>query len=220
MENVKAIIFDAYGTLFDVNSAAEKCKDKIGDKWEGFANFWRTTQLEYTWLRSLMDRHKDFWQITEDSLDKSITVFNIDPSMRNELLNLYKILSPYKEVPETLKTLKEKKFKLAILSNGTPSLLDELVKSNHLDNLFDDIFSIEQVGVYKPSSRVYDMPIKKYNINKSEVAFLSANTWDVSGGGNYGYQSIWVNRNNNIFDNLDFKPKYQITDLNKLIQLV
>ena len=220
MENVKAIIFDAYGNLFDVNSAAEKCKDKIGDKWEGFANFWRTTQLEYTWLRSLMDRHKDFWQITEDSLDKSIKVFNIDPSMKNELLNLYKILSPYKEVPETLKTLKDKNFKLAILSNGTPSLLDELVKSNHLDNLFDDIFSIEQVGVYKPSSRVYDMPIKKYNINKSEVAFLSANTWDVSGGGNYGYQSIWVNRNNNIFDNLDFKPKYQISDLNKLIQLV
>ena len=220
MKNVKAIIFDAYGTLFDVNSAAEKCKDKIGDKWESFANFWRTTQLEYTWLRSLMKRHKDFWQITEDSLDKSIKVFNIDPSMRNELLNLYKILSPYKEVPETLKTLKEKKFKLAILSNGTPSLLNELVKSNHLDNLFDDIFSIEQVGVYKPSSRVYDMPIKKYNINKSEVAFLSANTWDVSGGGNYGYQSIWVNRNNNIFDNLDFRPKYQITDLNKLIQLV
>ena len=220
MKNIKAIIFDAYGTLFDVNSAAEKCKDKIGDKWERFANFWRTTQLEYTWLRSLMDRHKNFWQITEDSLDKSIKVFNIDPSMRNELLNLYKILSPYKEVPETLKTLREKNFKLAILSNGTPSLLDELVKSNHLDNLFDDIFSIEQVGVYKPSSRVYDMPIKKYNINKSEVAFLSANTWDVSGGGNYGYQSIWVNRNNNIFDNLDFKPKYQITDLNKLIQLV
>ena len=220
MKNIKAIIFDAYGTLFDVNSAAEKCKDKIGEKWERFANFWRTTQLEYTWLRSLMDRHKDFWQVTEDSLDKSIKVFDIDPSMRNELLNLYKILSPYREVPGALKALKEKKFKLAILSNGTPSLLDELVKSNRLDNLFDDIFSIEQVGVYKPSSRVYDMPIKKYNINKSEVAFLSANTWDVSGGGNYGYQSIWVNRNNNIFDNLDFKPKYQITDLTKLIQLV
>ena len=220
MKNVKAIIFDAYGTLFDVNSAAEKCKDKIGDKWERFANFWRTTQLEYTWLRSLMDRHKDFWQITEDSLDKSIKVFNIDPSMRNELLNLYKILSPYKEVPETLKTLKEKKFKLAILSNGTPSLLDELVKSNHLDNLFDDIFSIEQVGVYKPSSRVYDMPIKKYNINKSEIAFLSANTWDVSGGGNYGYNSIWVNRNKAIFDNLDFKPKNEINNLTQLLEII
>jgi 2-haloacid dehalogenase len=217
MKNVKAIIFDAYGTLFDVNSAAEKCKDKIGDKWEPFANFWRTTQLEYTWLRSLMGRHKDFWQITEDSLDKSMKTFNIDSSMKNELLNLYKILSPYKEVPETLKALKEKKFKLAILSNGTPSLLNELVKSNNLENLFDDIFSIEEVGVYKPNSKVYDIPVKKYKIEKNEVAFLSANTWDVSGGGNYGYQSIWVNRNNNIFDNLDFKANIEIKDLSGLL---
>jgi 2-haloalkanoic acid dehalogenase, type II len=217
MKNIKAIIFDAYGTLFDVNSAAEKCKDKIGDKWESFANFWRTTQLEYTWLRSLMERHKDFWQITEDSLDKSMKAFNIDLSMKNELLNLYKILSPYKEVPETLKSLKEKKFKLSILSNGTPSLLNELVKSNNLENLFDDIFSIEEVGVYKPHSKVYDIPIKKYKIEKNEVAFLSANTWDVSGGGNYGYQSIWVNRNNNIFDNLDFKANFEIKDLSGLL---
>ena len=145
MKNIKAIIFDAYGTLFDVNSAAEKCKDEIGDKWEPFANFWRTTQLEYTWLRSLMKRHKDFWQITEDSLDKSMKAFNIDPKMRDELLNLYKVLSPFKEVPETLKTLKEKNFKLAILSNGTPSLLNQLVKSNNLDNLFDDLFSLKKL---------------------------------------------------------------------------
>ena len=220
MKNIKAIIFDAYGTLFDVNSAAEKCKDKIGDKWEGFANFWRTTQLEYTWLRSLMKRHKDFWQITEDSLDKSMKAFSIDPSMKNELMNLYKVLSPFKEVPETLKKLKGKNFKLAILSNGTPSLLDELVKSNNLDKLFDDIFSIEEVGIYKPDSRVYDLPIKKYKIKNSEVMFLSANTWDVSGGGNYGYQSIWVNRNNNIFDNLDYKPNNQIKDLTELVGLI
>jgi len=217
MKNVKAIIFDAYGTLFDVNSAAERCKDKIGDKWEPFANFWRTTQLEYTWLRSLMGRHKDFWQITEDSLDKSMKAFKIDFSMRDELLNLYKVLSPFKEVQETLKTLKEKKLKLAILSNGTPSLLNELVKSNNLENLFDDIFSIEEVGVYKPNSKVYDMPVKKYKIRKDEIAFLSANTWDVSGGGNYGYQAIWVNRNNNIFDNLDFKPKLEIKNLSGLL---
>ena len=197
MKNIKAIIFDAYGTLFDVNSAAEKCKDKIGDKWEDFANYWRTTQLEYTWLRSLMKRHKDFWQVTEDSLDKSMKTYEIDSSMRNELLDLYKILSPFKEVPEVLKSLKEKDFKLAILSNGTPSLLDELVKSNNLENMFNDIFSIEEVGVYKPESKVYDLPIKKYQIQTNEVAFLSANTWDVSGGGNYGYNSIWVNRSNN-----------------------
>ena len=220
MKNVKAIIFDAYGTLFDVNSAAEKCKDKIGDKWEPFANFWRTNQLEYTWLRSLMGRHKDFWQVTEDSLDKSMKAFNIDSSMKNELLNLYKILSPYKEVSETLKALKEKKFKLAILSNGTPSLLNELVKSNNLNNLFDDIFSIEEVGIYKPNSKVYDIPVQKYQIEKNEIAFLSANTWDVSGGGNYGYQSIWVNRNNNIFDNLDYEPQNQIKNLSELLNLI
>ena len=220
MKNIKAIIFDAYGTLFDVNSAAEKCKDKIGDKWEGFANHWRTTQLEYTWLRSLMKRHKDFWQVTEDSLDKSMKAYQIDSSMRNELLDLYKILSPFKEVPEVLKSLKEKDFKLAILSNGTPSLLNELVKSNNLENIFDDIFSIEEVGVYKPDSKVYDIPINKYQIKKSEVIFLSANTWDVSGGGNYGYNSIWVNRNNNTFDNLDYMPKYQIKDLSKLLDII
>ena len=220
MKNIKAIIFDAYGTLFDVNSAAEKCKDKIGDKWEGFANFWRTTQLEYTWLRSLMKRHKNFWQITEDSLDKSMKTFNIDSAMKNELLNLYKALSPFKEVPETLKKLKERNLRLAILSNGTPSLLTQLVKNNNIDNLFDDLFSIEEVGIYKPDAKVYDLPIKKYKIEKSQVAFLSANTWDVSGGGNYGYQSIWVNRNNDIFDNLDYKPINQIKNLSELINLI
>ena len=219
MKNIKAIIFDAYGTLFDVNSAAEKCKDKIGDKWEGFANFWRTTQLEYTWLRSLMKRHKDFWQITEDSLDKSMKTYKIDPTMKNELLNLYKSLSSYEEVDEVLIKLKEKNFKLAILSNGTPSLLNELVKSNNLENVFDDLFSIEQVGIYKPDSKVYDMPINKYQIEKNEVYFLSSNTWDVSGGGNYGYNSIWVNRNNNIFDKLDYSPKHQIKQLGELLDI-
>ena len=159
MQNIKAIIFDAYGTLFDVNSAAKKCKDKIGNKWEGFANYWRTTQLEYTWLRSLMDKHKDFWTVTEDSLDKSMQVFQIDPSMRNELLDLYKVLSTFPEVKDVLQNLKEKNYKLAILSNGTPSLLNELVKSNNLDNIFNDIFSIEEVKVYKPHSNVYNIPV-------------------------------------------------------------
>jgi len=220
MKNVKAIIFDAYGTLFDVNSAAEKCKDKIGNKWENFANYWRTTQLEYTWLRSLMKRHKNFWQITEDSLDKSMNAFNIDKSMRDELLDLYKILNTFPEVKDVLKKLKEKNYKLAILSNGTPSLLNELVKNNNVENIFDDIFSIEDVGIYKPDSRVYDIPTKKYQIQKNEVAFLSANTWDVSGGGNYGYNAIWVNRNNNIFDNLDYKPKNEVKNLNHLLDII
>ena len=219
MKNIKAIVFDAYGTLFDVNSAAEKCKDKIGSKWESFSNYWRTTQLEYTWLRSLMKRHKDFWKITEDSLDKSMKVFNINPDMKNELLDLYKILSPYPEVKETLQLLKEKNYKLSILSNGTPSLLNELVSRNGLE-VFDDIFSVEEVSIFKPDSSVYDIPIKKYKIEKNEVAFLSANTWDVSGGGNYGFNAIWVNRNNLVFDNLDYTPKNIINNLKYLIELI
>ena len=220
MKNIKAIIFDAYGTLFDVNSAAEKCKEKIGNKWEDFANYWRITQLEYTWLRSLMSRHKDFWQVTEDSLDKSMKKFEIDQNMRSELLNLYKILSTYPEVKKTLEELKSKNFKLAILSNGTPDLLNQLVKSNSLKEFFDDIFSIETVGIYKPNASVYDVPIKKYNISKDEVVFLSSNTWDVSGGGNFGYRSIWVNRNNNIFDNLDYSPEYEFKNLKDLLDIV
>ena len=219
MKKIKVKIFDAYGTLFDVNSAAEKCKEKIGDKWESFANYWRTTQLEYTWLRSLMKRHKDFWEVTEDSLDKSLLAFKIDPNMRSELLNLYKILNTFPEVKEVLKNLKEKKYKISILSNGTPDLLNELVKSNNLEKMFDDIFSVEEVGIYKPDAKVYDMPIKKYKVAKNEVAFLSANTWDVSGAGNFGFNSIWVNRNKNIFDKLDYIPHNEINNLSELLKL-
>ena len=220
MKNLKAIIFDAYGTLFDVNSAAKKCKDRIGDKWENFSNYWRTTQLEYTWLRSLMNKHKDFWQITEDSLDKSMKKFQIDHSMRVELLELYKILSPYPETKTTLEQLKKRNYKIAILSNGTPSLLNYLVEKNDMKNFFDNIFSIEEVGIFKPSSKVYDIPIKKYKINKVEVAFLSSNTWDISGGGNFGYNCLWVNRNNDVFDNLDYSPKYELKNLKELLDII
>ena len=216
----KAVVFDAYGTLFDVNSAAKRCKDKIGTKWETFANFWRTTQLEYTWLRSLMKRHKNFWDITEDSLDKSMKVFNINKNMKNELLSLYKILSPYPEVKGVLKDLKKKNFKLAILSNGTSDLLNELVESNKLNNLFDDLFSIEEVKIYKPDPKVYELPAKKYKIKSDEITFLSANTWDVSGGGNFGYNSIWVNRHNSVFDILDFEPKNEINNLTQLLDKI
>ena len=219
MNNSKAIVFDAYGTLFDVNSAAEKSKDKIGNKWENFANFWRTTQLEYTWLRSLMKKHKNFWQITEDSLDKSMETFQIDKSLRNDLLSLYKELSPYPEVKNVLENLKKKSFKLAILSNGTLELLNHLVKSSDLENLFDDIFSVEEVKIYKPDPKVYDIPVNKYKVSKGEITFLSANTWDVSGAGNYGYNSIWVNRNNSVFDKLDYKPKNEVKNLKQLLDL-
>ena len=167
-----------------------------------------------------MNKHKDFWQITEDSLDKSMQVFKIDPSMRNELLDLYKVLSTFPEVKEVLSKLKKTKYKLAILSNGTPSLLNELVKSNNLNNIFDNIFSIEEVKVYKPDPKVYNIPIKKFQIQKNEVAFLSANTWDVSASGNYGFNPVWINRNNSIFDNLDYEPKYQVKHLGEILDII
>ena len=220
MKNIKAIIFDAYGTLFDVNSAAEKCKNKIGEKWEPFANYWRTTQLEYTWLRSLMGRHQDFWKVTEQSLDKSMKVFRVAKSIKNELLDLYKVLSTFPEVKETLKKLKEKKYKLAILSNGTPSLLKELVSGNNLENIFDDVMSVEEVKKYKPHPDVYNLPIKKYQIEKNQFVYLSANTWDVSAAGNFGFNSVWVNRNKNIFDNLDYKLITEIKNLSDLNDLL
>ena len=220
MKKAKAIIFDAYGTLFDVNSAANSCKKEIGENWESFSNYWRTTQLEYTWLRSLMDRHKDFWTITEDSLDKSMKKFNINLSLKKDLLSLYKKLSTFPEVMDVLKKLKNEKVKLAILSNGTYDLLEELVVKNQLENIFDDIFSIEDVKVFKPNSKVYNLPIKRYNFEKEEIFFLSSNTWDVSGAGNFGFNAIWVNRNHSIFDNLDFKPKIEIKNLLELIDIV
>ena len=167
-----------------------------------------------------MKRHKDYWKITEDSLEKSMKFFKIDNSMRNDLLDLYKALSPFSEVKETLNKLKKKDFKLAILSNGTPSLLGNLVKNNNLENIFDDIFSIEEVGIFKPDSKVYELPVNKYKIKKDEILFLSANTWDVSGGGNYGYNSVWVNRNKNIFDNLDYQPLDEIHDLSELLEII
>ena len=145
---------------------------------------------------------------------------SIDYLMRNELLDLYKVLSTFPEVKEVLNKLKKKNYNLAILSNGTPSLLNELVKSNNLDNIFDDIFSIEEVKTYKPDPKVYNIPIKKYQIQKNEVAYLSANTWDVSAGGNYGFNSVWLNRNNSIFDNLDYVPKYQVKHLGELLDII
>jgi 2-haloacid dehalogenase len=140
--------------------------------------------------------------------------------MRNELLNLYKELSPYPEVKECLEELKSKKIKIAILSNGTPDLLKGLAESNNIQNYFDDIMSIESVGVYKPDSKVYEMPIKKYDCKPENICFMSSNTWDVSGGGVFGYNAVWVNRFNKVFDKLSYKPQFVINNLKELLKII
>jgi 2-haloacid dehalogenase len=167
-----------------------------------------------------MKKHKNFWEITEDSLDHTMETYKIKKEMRNELLDLYKKLSPYPEVEECLKGIKAKKFKIAILSNGTPDLLKGLVESNNIQNYFDDIFSIESVGIYKPDSKVYELPIKKYNCKPENICFMSSNTWDVSGGGLFGYNAVWVNRVNKVFDKLSYKPKFVINNLKELIEII
>ena len=146
--------------------------------------------------------------------------FKIKKNMRSELLNLYKKLSPYPEVKECLENLKSKKIKIAILSNGTPDLLKELVESNNIQNYFDDILSVESVGIYKPDSKVYEMPINKYNCKPENICFMSSNTWDVSGGGIFGYNAVWVNRLNKVFDKLSYKPKFVINNLKELINII
>tara|TARA_B100000686_G_scaffold19735_1_gene18073 strand:- start:108 stop:557 length:450 start_codon:yes stop_codon:yes gene_type:complete len=146
--------------------------------------------------------------------------FKIKKEMRNELLDLYKKLSSYPEVEECLKNLKDKNIKIAILSNGTPDLLKKLVESNNIQNYFDDILSIESVGVYKPDSKVYEMPIKKYDCKPENICFMSSNTWDVSGGGVFGYNAIWVNRFNKVFDKLSYKPKFVINNLKELLEII
>tara|TARA_B100000965_G_scaffold337500_1_gene304343 strand:- start:90 stop:539 length:450 start_codon:yes stop_codon:yes gene_type:complete len=146
--------------------------------------------------------------------------FKIKKEMRNELLDLYKKLSPYPEVKKCLDGLKAKKIKIAILSNGTPELLKMLVENNNIQNYFDDIFSIETVGVYKPDSRVYEMPVKKYDCKPENICFMSSNTWDVSGSGVFGYSAVWVNRLNKVFDKLSYKPKYVINNLEELLKII
>jgi 2-haloacid dehalogenase len=140
--------------------------------------------------------------------------------MRNELLNLYKELSPYPEVKECLENLKAKKIKIAILSNGTPDLLKGLVESNNIQNYFDDVMSIESVGIYKPDSKVYELPIKKYDCKPKNICFMSSNTWDISGGGVFGYNTVWVNRFNKIFDKLSYKPQFVINNLKELLKII
>ncbi len=220
-EGVKACVFDAYGTLFDFNSAVGKFREAIGGKSDQVSALWRTKQLEYTWLRSLMRRHEDFWHVTGDALDYALDAFGIaDRKLRDSLIGAYLSLAPYPDVAETLRILKTGGLRLVILSNGSPAMLEAAVKSSKLSDLIEAAISVEQVGVYKPDPRVYRLAEDDLGLQGREIVFLSANAWDAVGAANAGLRVVWINRFGQRRERLPAQPDAEIASLTELPALL
>ncbi len=195
--SVKACVFDAYGTLFDVHSAVRNGGQVLGEKADAVSDLWRQKQLEYTWLRSLMGAHVDFWQVTSDGLDFALSTSGVkDPELHDKLMNLYLRLDAYDEVKSTLETLKTNGLQTAILSNGSPRMLEAAVQSAGLAQVLDANLSVEEVGIYKPDARVYQLTLDRLGVKKQEVCFLSSNGWDAKAAAHFGFQVAWINRFN------------------------
>ena len=217
---ITTCIFDAYGTLFDVAAAArqaasEPAFSKIKDNWPQLADHWRLKQLQYTWLRAITDAHTDFWQVTQDGLDWALEKVGVDgdPALRERLLALYWELQAYPEVPTMLKALKDAGLNTAILSTGSPAMLDGAVQSAGISALLDDNLSVQSVGIFKPDARVYDLVGQRFDCAKDEVLFVSSNGWDAAGASGYGFTTAWVNRANEPMDRLPWTPQHQLRDL-------
>ena len=215
--NIKACVFDAYGTLFDVHSAVGKYYERLGDVADQVSALWRTKQLEYTWLRSLMKKHVDFWQITRDGLDYALDVFNItDRQLRSDLIDAYLQLQCYPEVPDTLQKLKAGGRKIAILSNGSPAMLEAVVKSSGLADLVQTILSVETVGVFKPHPAVYQLAVDRLGVAAPEIVFMSSNAWDAVGATAFGLRVAWINRFAQRPERLSYQPDTEIKTLAEL----
>ena len=195
-QNIRACVFDAYGTLFDVHSAIDNYRERLGDQADSVSRVWRTKQLEYTWLRSLMRKHADFWQVTREALEYAFATFNIsDQPLQDELLEAYLRLSCYPEVPEALRRLKQSgRLRLAILSNGSPKMLEAAVSSAGLGDFLDDVLSVEEIQVYKPDPRVYQLAVDRLDTPPEAISFQSSNAWDVAGAASFGLRVAWINR--------------------------
>jgi 2-haloacid dehalogenase len=221
LRGIEACVFDAYGTLFDVNSAARIAKGSLGEKWQPLAELWRMKQLQYTWLRGLAGRHADFWQVTVDALDFALSTLKLeDPTLRTRLMNLYLSLSAYPEVPDMLKRLNAGGMRLAILSNGTPAMLAAAASNAGIADLFDAIFSVEEVNVYKPHPSVYRLACERLNIAASGVCFVSSNGWDAYSAKAFGLRALWCNRFGQAPERIPETPDAQITTLAQLPDIV
>ena len=220
LTGITACVFDAYGTLFDVHSAVRRYSNQIKES-EAVSALWRAKQLEYTWLRSLMGRYVDFWQVTADALDFSLETYGIsDTVIRQDLLQAYMTLSCYSEVPDVLDRLKRKGIRCAILSNGSPQMLSSAVKNSGLSEFFDAVISVEMIGQYKPDPRVYRLAVDELKVEKSKIAFQSSNAWDAAGANAYGFNVVWVNRFKQKPERLNTSVDIELTDLEKLPELL
>ncbi len=223
---ITTCIFDAYGTLFDVNSSARRAAEEPGQEklaavWPQLARDWRQKQLEYSWLRAIADRHCDFWQITQDGLDWAMEAAGLDdPALRERLLALYWELEAYPEVPNMLRTLKERGLNTAILSNGAPDMLRAAITLAGLTDLLDDALSVENVGVFKPHERVYDMVGNRFGCRRDQVLFVSSNGWDAAGAAGYGFRTVWANRNDAPMDRLYARPNHVLPDLTTIPEII
>ena len=222
LEGIQACVFDAYGTLFNVATPVEKLAAEIGDKASDLAPLWRRKQLEYTWLRSLMGVHADFWHVTRDALDYALKQLEINEAgLADELMTLYLKLDAYSDAIEGLTAVKKRGKRTAILSNGSPSMLDSIVRHAAIDKLIDQVLSVEEVGIYKPSRRVYRLAMQKLTIQDTpSICFISANTWDAQAAAQFGFQVVRISRTPSIDDNIPGKPARVIGSLTELADLV
>jgi 2-haloacid dehalogenase len=217
MATVRAVVFDAYGTLLDFASAAERAGDALGDRGRTLSELWRRKQLEYTWLRSLMRRHVDFWQVTGESLDFALESLGIrDLALRKRLMDLYLQLEAYPDARETLVALRQRGLRLAVLSNGSTGMLDAGIRNARLDELLDAVLSVEEVGVYKPSPEVYAMAARQLDLLPGEIGFVSANGWDVHGASAFGFRVAWCNRTGQPPERLPGAPEIVVRSLAEL----
>ncbi len=221
LQNIDACVFDAYGTLFDFNSAASAARDELGDDWQRLSDLWRLKQLQYTWLRGLAQHHAGFWQVTGDALDFALATLRIErPGLRDRLMNLYLQLNTYPEVPAMLRELKGRGMKLAILSNGTPPMLAAVVSNSGLEGVFDAVLSVEEVGVFKPHPSVYRLAAERLQIAPARICFLSSNGWDAFSAKAFGFRVIWCNRFGQAPERIPATPDAEIADLSALPGMV
>ncbi|GAA6201902.1 haloacid dehalogenase type II [Aquicoccus sp. SU-CL01552] len=223
---ITTAVFDAYGTLFDVTAAARQAAAEpafpaLADRWADLAAHWRLKQLQYSWLRAITGAHTDFWIVTQNGLDWALEATGLDgdDALRARLLALYWELGAYPEVPAMLSTLKQNGLNTAILSNGSPDMLDGAVRSAGVAEVLDAVLSVESVGVFKPDSRVYDLVGQRFGCARHEVLFVSSNGWDVSSAAGYGFATAWVNRAGEPVDRLPWRPDTILSDLTTIPEL-